>query len=220
MKKRDSMAGAAYSDLIHTKKQMTWAIFAQSTAILFLLFMYFTKDQLIVVVPNTINEEIHIGEGVANAKYQKRYADYVASTIGNVNPNNIDHVKKNISDMLSPTLRSVLLPALEKEVTLLKVRELSQDFIVRDIIWSSKNDLVYVWGEKVTRTRNGQERDSEDYTYEVRVKPFNGYPRVLHLLGYKGTPKNNPKKAEESIKPDTPFYDGEVATIDEDGEEK
>jgi hypothetical protein len=220
MKKTYSMVGAAYSDLINTKRQMTWTIFAQSTAILILLIMYATKDQMIVLVPNSINEELHIGEGVANAAYQKRYADYIARTIGNVNPNNIEHVKKNINDMLSPALRSVLLPALEREVTLLKVRELSQDFIVRDIIWSGKNDLAYVWGEKVTRERSGQERDSEDYTYEVRVKPFDGFPRVVHLVGYKGSPKNNPKKSAVQEKPDTPFYDSEMATIDADGEEK
>jgi len=220
MKKKDSMVGAAYTDLINTKTQMTWAIVVQSVVILILLVMYFTKDQMIVVVPNSINEEIHIGEGVANAEYQKRFADYVAKTIGNVNPNNVEHVKRIINDMLSPALRSMLLPAIEAEVTLLKVRELSQDFIVRDIIWSGKNDLAYVWGEKITRTRSGQERDSEDYTYEVRVKPFNGYPRIVHLLGYKGSPKNNPKKVEEKAKPDTPYYVGEVATIDAEGNEK
>ncbi len=220
MKKKDSMVGAAYSDLIATKQQLTYAVFGQMLAILILLFMYVSKDQKIVVVPNSINEKLIIGEGVANEQYQKQFADYVARTIGNVNPKNIEHVKESINKMLSPALRSVLIPALEKESTLLKVRELSQDFVVNDIIWAGKTDMAYVWGEKITRSRNGQERDSEAYTYEVRVKPYNGYPRVVHLMGYKGSPRNNPKQMNQIAPPETPFYDGEVATIDAEGESK
>jgi conjugal transfer pilus assembly protein TraE len=213
MKKEESLVGAAYSDLIASKKRLYTSNVLLSVGLVISLFMYINKDDKTIVLPSQITGEMVIGESRANEEYQKRFAFAVANLIGNVSPSNIDFVTDSIEEMLSPQLRSVLLPSLQNEANVLKVRSLQQDYIIRDMIWSNPADMVYVWGKK--RTRNGSEQVQEDYTYEIRIKPIDGYPRIVHLKGYKGAPS---KKPADHVKPDTPFYDGELGTINADGE--
>lgn len=210
MKKKDSMVGAAYSDLINTRKTMMIVIAAQSISLCVLVFLLLTTNQKTIVVPSEITNEITITEGEANRSYQTAFAWPIAELVGNVGPRNIDFVVKSLENMLSPALKSTLIPAIKQETKLLKLREISQDFIVRDMIWSGKRDLVYVWGDKVTRAENSNKPERELYTYEIRVKPVNGRPRVVHFKGYKGSPTKDP---EQQTQPSTPFYDGDVGTV-------
>ena len=207
------MVGAAYSDLIATKSKLLSIIIMQTIALLVLAFLYITTETETIIVPAQVTGEMVIGEGKANEEYQKRFAYSVASLIGNVSPRNIDFVLENIEKMLSPNLRSTILPSLKNEANVMKVRGYEQDYVVKDMIWSTKADMVYVWGEKTTR--GGKEVSNDDFTYEIRLKPIDGFPRIVHLKGYKGVPSKN---KQDFKKPEGNYYNGEVADIDAEGE--
>ena len=213
MRKTDSMVGAAYSDLIATKSKLLSIIIMQTIALLVLAFLYITTETETIIVPAQVSGEMVIGEGKANEEYQKRFAYSVASLIGNVSPRNIDFVLENIEKMLSPNLRSIILPSLKNEANVMKVRGYEQDYVVKDMIWSTKADMVYVWGEKTTR--GGKEVSNDDFTYEIRLKPIDGFPRIVHLKGYKGVPSKN---KQDFKKPESDYYNGEVADINAEGE--
>ena len=196
MKKVNSMVGAAYSDLLQTRKIMMTVIAVLAAANLFLVFMVATKSTTVVVTPPDYTKEVMIGDGAANEEYQKQFAYSIALLLGNIDKQNVGFVIDSMTKMLSPYLRNELVPALKREATLLELRDAAQQFVVTDMIFSPKNDLVWVWGEK-RLAKKGAEPDVVRWTYEISVKPMNGQPRITHLRGYKGTP--NIKSRDEII---------------------
>jgi len=212
------MVGAAYTDLITNRKYMSIALIIQSAICLLLVVTLVIKDETVVVVPWNIANPISISGSAANEEYQKQFAFSVALLAGNVDPINVNFVTDTLSDMLSPFLRSQIRPTLIEEAKLIKLKQVTQSYTVKDMMYSPRNKLVWVWGEKkVVPNKSSSERSAkvDTWTYEIRIEPKDGHPRITHFRSYKGTPRSN--RTSEDI-PDNPYNTQEQTELADMGE--
>jgi hypothetical protein len=107
-----------------------------------------------------------------------------------------------VEKMLSPFLQSNLEEGLRNEAQILKIRKASQTFVIEDMMYEPKNNLVWVWGTKTLKVHTGTEK-KERFTYEFRIEANNGVPRITHYDAYAGIPKQ--KNNEEYTVDTSPF---------------
>ena len=201
MKKEDSIAGMNYTDMLNTKKYMMITIVTLSLVVAGLLLALLFKDSEYIVTPPNYTKALHIKNGVGNQEYQQQFALSIAMMMGNIDSRNVDFVTGEVLKLMSPQLRSQTILTLKREAQLLKVRNASQTFVVEDMMFSARNNVMWVWGRKTLTNRSG-EKDSRRYTYEFRIEPINGYPRITYFSGYDGQPK---KKDSKYVVPVNPY---------------
>ena len=193
MKKEDSLVGMAYTDMLNTRKQMMTAIVGLVFIVGVLLLALLFKGSEYIVTPPSYTKTLHIKDGAGNQEYQQQFALSIALMMGNIDSRNVEFVTDEVLKLMSPQLRSQTALTLKREAQLLKVRKASQTFIIEDMMFSQKNNVVWVWGRKILTNRGG-DKDSRRYTYEFRIEPINGYPRITYFSGYDGQPKKKDSK--------------------------
>lgn len=190
----------SYHDLQQAKKTYRLAIGSLSVAVLILTFMVSSKKTEVVVMPPDYYEPIIVNGNYANQAYAASHAMNIANLMGNVNERNVDFVMENILRMLSPHLRSQLAQAFQNEVQILKSRRARQSFYVEDVMYDPKNNIVFVWGNKRT-SMVGQSEITDRFTYEMRIQPSNGMPKITHFDAYPGIPKSRDQNRVVEIQP-------------------
>jgi conjugal transfer pilus assembly protein TraE len=202
MNESESLVGKSYRDFEQSKKFNRTVISALSIACAVLTIMVASKDTEIVVMPPSYDSELRVHGNQANEQYMLRHAMGIASLVGNVNERNIDFVVSTVEKMLSPFLQSNLEEGLRNEAQILKIRKASQTFVIEDMMYEPKNNLVWVWGTKTLKVHTGTEK-KERFTYEFRIEANNGVPRITHYDAYAGIPKQ--KNNEEYTVDTSPF---------------
>jgi|TARA_R110000796_G_scaffold50909_5_gene120205 hypothetical protein len=213
MKKANSRISKTYADYVASKKANTITTVSLSVAVVILLAMNISKDEIIVMVPPNITEDAVIVNGKANGEYQKRFALPLAIMIGNTSYQNVDFVNAEIRKMFSPFLVQNVEQKLINEARIFKARELQQSFVVEDMIYSDTQNIVWVWGSKTLKGK-GRKPLKENYTFEFQVTSSNGYPRVTHFKGYDGHP-NSSKIISSSKETKTQYYTEEQLSLAE-----
>lgn len=241
MTKPDSLTGKTYSDFIQSKKANQTAIVCLSVALAVVSIMAFTKDTEVIAVPYNFQQEVRVEGKQANEAYMTSHAIGFASMLGNISERNVEFVMKTMSKNMSPYLEQQLAPAMKNEAQLLTLRKASQTFIIEDMMYEPRNNIVWVWGMKTVKVPAGTEH-KERFTYEFRIEPHAGNPRITHFDAYPGIPKtknnaeyvvdtlpyltdaldkakanNDPSKAEYRI---TPAQSGENTKQANEGEDK
>jgi conjugal transfer pilus assembly protein TraE len=201
MKKEESLVGMAYKDMLNTRKYMSIGIAVLSVVVAILLITLLVKDTEYIVTPPNYTKELRISNGAGNQEYQQQFALSIALMIGNIDSRNVEFVTDQVLKLMSPQLRNQTETTLKREAQLLKVRKASQTFVVEDMMFSAKNNVMWVWGRK-TLTNRSNDKDSRRYTYEFRIEPINGYPRITYFSGYDGQPK---KKDSKYVVPVNPY---------------
>ncbi|MCI2286065.1 type IV conjugative transfer system protein TraE [Colwellia sp. MSW7] len=186
MKKENSLVGMAYTDMLNTRKYMVITITVLSFVVAVLLLALIFKSSEYIVTPPSYTKALHIKNGAGNQEYQQQFALSIALMMGNIDSRNVEFVTDEVLKLMSPQLRSQTSLTLKREAQLLKVRKASQTFIVEDMMFSQKNDVVWVWGRKILTNRSG-DKDSRRYTYEFRIEPINGYPRITYFPATMGS---------------------------------
>ena len=161
------------------------------------------QKPIIIVTPPGFTQEFTMQGDRASQGYKISWANYVANTIGNTNPRNIDFNREVIVTMLSPNLQDALGNKLKRASEIMKTRKMTQNFTLQDAVYDPKNDIVYIWGRKIIKVAR-QEPISANWTYEVQIKSRQGMPRITYLKQYSGTPKAIDLKSKNSKK--TPEY--------------
>lgn len=182
------ISAQSYQDLQKAKRTYQIAIGSLSVSVLILVMMVSSKQTEIIVMPPDYYEPVVINGKYANEAYSAGHAMTVANLMGNVNERNIDFVTETVLRMLSPHLRSQLYQAFQTEVQILKNRRARQSFYVEDVMFEPRNNIVWVWGNKRT-SLIGQQEVTERFTYEFRIEPQNGMPKITHFDSYSGIPK-------------------------------
>lgn len=194
------MTAQSYQDLQNAKKAYRLAIGSLSVAVLILTVMVASKKTEVVVMPPDYYEPIIVNGNYANQSYAASHAMNIANLMGNVNERNIDFVTETVIRMLSPHLRTQLVQAFQTEVQILKNRRARQSFYVEDVMFDPKNNIVFVWGNKRT-SMIGQAEITERFTYEMRIQPSNGMPKITHFDAYPGIPKSRDPNRVVEIQP-------------------
>lgn len=195
-----SFVNQSYTDLINTRRGYQIAILSLSLAVGLLAIMAFNKDVEIVVMPPDYNEPIVVNGSYANQSYAASHALGIAAMIGNISEKNADFVITNFLKVLSPFLRNQIESTLKAEVKILKTRKARQTFLIEDVMYEPRNNVIWVWGQK-SLTFAGGGNHSERFTYEFRIEPKNGAPRVSHFDAYPGIPRANDDKYTVEMKP-------------------
>lgn len=192
MKKAESLIAMSMSDFEQSKKYNRMVIGGLTAICACLTFMLTTKETEVIVTPASYDQEIRIKGNRANEHYMTRHAFGVASMIGNISERNAPFVMNTMLGMMSPFLRSQLEDGLLKELQILKIRKAHQTFVIEDMMYEPKNNLVWVWGTKTLSVKSGSKAE-ERWTYEFRIEPRNGSPVITHFDSYAGIPKQKNK---------------------------
>jgi conjugal transfer pilus assembly protein TraE len=204
MKKEESLVRMSMTDFEQSKKFNRMMIGGLTAICLCLTIMLTTKETEIVVMPAIYDQEIKVQGNRANEHYMTRHGFGIASLIGNINERNAPFVMTTMLDMMSPYLRSQLEDGLLKEVQILKIRKANQSFVIEDMMYEPKNNLIWVWGTKTLSIKSGSKAE-ERWTYELRIEPRNGSPVITHFDSYAGTPKQ--KNNDEYTVDNSPYLD-------------
>lgn len=188
-----SFVNESYTDLVNTRRGYQIAILSLSLSVGILCLMAFNKQVEVVVMPPDYYEPVVVNGSYANKSYAASHALGIAAMLGNVSERNADFVMANFLKVLSPYLRSQIESSLNAEVKILKTRKARQTFLIDDVMYEPRNNIIWVWGQK-TLTFAGGGNHSERYTYEFRIEPKNGSPRVSHFDAYPGIPRAKDSK--------------------------
>ncbi|ALU46152.1 TraE/TraK family type IV conjugative transfer system protein [Pseudoalteromonas rubra] len=169
--------------------------------ILILVLILLFKDTEIVAIPPNMQSEIRIMGNQANQEYKVRWAFSVAAIAGNISKDNSAWALAQLESMLSPYLRQQVMPAIRQEVNILVARNASQSFVIKDVIYDTNKDLVWVWGDREIKVKNASNKSvvPQRWTYEMRIEPFGGRAAVTHLNSYQGLPRN--RDVEYTVEP-------------------
>lgn len=192
MKKKDSIVAKSYSDYENSKRWNKITITSLSVVLCITSYMALRNNVEVVVTPPQYSNELVIKGSRANEAYMTGHAMSIAGLIGNLNDRNVDFVVDQVTRMMTPYLRSNLEDVFIKEAQILKIRKATQHFIIEDMMYEPKNNIVWVWGEKTLKLSTGTEQ-TQRFTYELRIEPISGSPRITHFDAYTGVPrkKNN-----------------------------
>ena len=211
MKRANSFVEKSYTDLLATEKFYKITIAALALAVCILAITSSTKSVEVVVMPPDYVEPIVLNGQYANKSYSAMHGLAIASMVGNLNQRNADFVTTQFIKLLSPHLQNAIGPLIEAEASILKTRNAEQMFIVENVQYEPKNKLVWVWGKKTLKFQGGGQQ-LDRFTYEFRITPKNGSPRITHFDAYKGTPKN---KNSDYVVDINPYLTPELKEITE-----
>jgi hypothetical protein len=160
--------------------------------------------------------ELSVQGDKANQNYQQAWAYSVSTMIGNINPQNIDFVKKIMMKVLSPQLQVQIKPMLDRQAEMIKMRDIDQVFIADDLMHEPETDLITVWGQKSLSLAESQ-KQIQRWSYEFKVVARNGRPKITHIeINTLGTPRKrnqamkNRNEAPTDDPSAQPYYDSEL----------
>lgn len=205
--KHPSITAVAYTDLMNSKKAYHITIASLAITVLFLVVMVSAKSTEIVVMPPDYYEPVIVNEQYANQSYAAGHAVGIALLIGNISSKNVDFVTETLIKKLSPTLQVSLTNALETEAKLIKRRRARQIFEVEDVMFRNSDNVVWVWGTKETTIKGSP--ITETFTYEFRIEPSHGSPKITHFDAYPGRPRNRSQQPVEV----TPYLTRELSLV-------
>ena len=200
MTKRESFVQKDFTDLVQTRRGYQLVILSLSLAVGMLSIVVLNKQIEVVVMPPDYYEPVIVNGSYANESYSASHALGIAGMIGNVSEKNAEFVMQSFLKVLSPFLRNQVEATLNAETKILKTRKARQTFLIEDVMFEPKNNIIWVWGQK-TLTFAGGGNHSERFTYEFRIEPKNGSPRVTHFDAYPGIPKSKDSKYTVEMQP-------------------
>ncbi|MBX2808172.1 MAG: type IV conjugative transfer system protein TraE [Cellvibrionaceae bacterium] len=157
-------------------------------SILLLLFMLFSKDQIVVIQPETLGTEAWITKSQASESYKESWGLFLAQMTGNITPANVDFLKDRLKPLLSPAIYSDVIDALELQTLNIKNDRVTMRFEPRFVEYEKESDKVFVYGYSFVKGATGTETRN-DRTYEYRINIANYAPMIVDINTYEGLPR-------------------------------
>ncbi len=159
-----------------------------SAALMLLVFMVFSKDQIVVLQPVTLGSEAWITKNKASESYKESWGFMLAQLSGNVTPQNVDFIKERFKPLLSPAIYDEVIDALEIQAQSIKDDRIKMRFEPRFVEYESTTDKVYVYGYSFIKG-SGEDEDRQERTYEYIIRIGNYAPMIVDLDTYAGKPR-------------------------------
>lgn len=211
-----SNAIRTFTDMVASNNITRVANLFLAAGLMFAMMTLFFKDSEVIAIPEqNLFGELSVQGDKANQNYQQAWAYSVSTMIGNINPQNIDFVKKIMMKVLSPQLQVQIEPMLDRQAEMIKMRDIRQVFIADDLMHEPETDLITVWGQKITFI-GGEPKADTKWSYEFKVVARNGRPKITHIDQYPGTPRKrnqamkNRNEAPADDPAAQPYYDSEL----------
>lgn len=140
-----------------------------------------------MVPPIPSHEEMVVGSETFNAAYAENWGLWLATLVGNLNPENIDTTIGMISRIMAPDVYEKVRPSLLESASNMKIQGFSLRFEPTNINYDPKSQITYVTGRMTEIPVRGKPT-TEYYTYETRFSLRNGIPSLRHFRAYSGEP--------------------------------
>jgi type IV conjugative transfer system protein TraE len=177
--------------------------------LLLLALKVMVQKPVTIVVPPNFTQEFTMQGDEATEGYKALWANFVATTVGNTNPRNMDFNRDIISGMLSPHLQEAITSKMIRTSESMLTRKMTQTFTVQDAVYDPKNDITFVWGKKSVSVAK-KEPLVTNWTFEIQIQSSQGMPRITYLKQYRGTPRASDLKSKQ-IKETPEYFSPEIS---------
>lgn len=148
-----------------------------------------SKDkERVVITPPHLAEQVVVAWNDASPEYYKSVAHWLAGTIGSVNENNIEFVKKALEQYFNPDIRQDLLAKLQgiAKDPVRKIAGAQVWFEGKELVWERETSKVFVLGNLAYMSPGQNQASYDPVTYEFDIKMIDGLPRVTGFNSYRG----------------------------------
>ena len=154
--------------------------------------VFFNKKE-IVLVPNSISEEVSIKDNKMSASYLEALTRDVTNLILNVSPANLEYNSKAILKIIHPSFFGAMKNELNKRNSSVENKRISTVFFPQIINVKHKKNTVQIEG-KLSTYIGKQEVEFEQKTYQITYE-FSGFmPMIIDFFEV----NNNSKKLGEN----------------------
>lgn len=159
-------------------------------AVALLVSTYSLSNQtpIITVLPPSMTESAKLSHNDANTATKKAYGLYVAQMLGNVHPGTVTFLVSAIEDVLHPSIYHDVKESVMDQVNVIEQENLSISFEPRSADYWKDTDRVVVYGNRITEGR-GDNKTTEQVTYEFEVQVSNYLPQISYVNVYVGNPE-------------------------------
>jgi len=159
-----------------------------AVAVLLLAYMAFSKDQIVVIKPETLGTDAWLTRSGASESYKEAWGLFLAQMTGNITPATVDFMKERLKPLLSPSLYAEVVDMLEMQAQDIKDDRITLRFEPRFVEYEQSTDTVFVYGHSFVKGASGSE-DRQERTYEYRIRIAHYGPMVMDLDTYAGKPR-------------------------------
>lgn len=146
------------------------------------------REQLVVLVPPTLEAEMAVGKRRASPDYIRSWAIFVATQLGSISPGNAEFLRPTLAPLLHPRIYGEVMTRLEAELDKIRRDRLSISFEPREVIIEEDRDRVFVHGVATTTTLVDAEIRTAR-TFEMSIDVSGYRPQINFLNTYEGEPR-------------------------------
>lgn len=162
-----------------------------------------SRNEVVVLVPPLLKEQVKVSLKKADQKYQESWALFFALLLGNVTPRNIEFVAAEIEKYLAPSVYQDVMKDIYEQGKAVKDINVSTTFEPRDLVYDDKTGHVLVKGHMVMRGNFGKPQ-TLGKTFEFGIAVKNYYPEIIFLNAYDKKPKEEKLDAKPPSKEPEP----------------
>lgn len=150
--------------------------------------LLYIQDKETILVPPEINEKMQLSRKHASASYKKPWAMFLATTIGNVTPGNVDFLVDNLQMLLSSDVYHQMRQALAEQSESIKRDNLTVVFEPTAVLFEAESGKTFVSGLSYSRGSGGLTSKKTNRVFEVVVDVEAGRPVITSMDTYEGEP--------------------------------
>ena len=148
---------------------------------LFLSFAIFLHKKEIVLVPNSINEEISIKNHKMSTGYLEALTRDVASLMLNVSPANLEYNSKALLKMIHPSFYGTMKNEISQRNISVENRRISTVFFLQSINIKNKKNTVQIVG-KLSTYIGKEEVEFEQKIYQISYEFSGDMPMIIDFF--------------------------------------
>ncbi len=157
-----------------------------------------------VFVPPSLNEKVEVSVNRASESYKKAWALFVATLLGNINPDNSDFIRTQLDNMVTGEIKLAINEQIASAIDQLKLEKVSTVFRIRVVLFEPESDHVFVSGHSHMVGVGGKTK-VVDQTYEFKIDVKQYSPLITFMSIYNGGPRTlavleKERQAEENLR--------------------
>jgi conjugal transfer pilus assembly protein TraE len=159
-----------------------------ATSVLTLAYRNFSHDTAVVLVPPTLAEKTEIQRHDSSLEYRESWAMWAAQFLGNVDPDNVDFVRKAIGPLLYSGIYNDVMKVMEDQVGDIKTDRVTLTFVPHEVSYEPASDKIFVTGRSTIAGASGnQQTDEKTFEFRISIDDYN--PLIRWISSYSGEPR-------------------------------
>ena len=177
-----------YNTAINVSVLLSIAVVALALSNVFLIREVNKRLITQVVIPPNFTEQISMRGQEVSESFQTAWAIFVAEKIGNISSSRMTLTVKVIQKMIPESAWESVHKEMKLQLSRLQIRKIEEKYAATDVSFDPTTNIVWVTGEKETKSIRTGKTNSELWTFEVKIVAQNGFPKIIHLQQYPGSP--------------------------------